>query len=37
MNHLTSPGDVALAVIIIVIVAYTGGILFKRIYWDNRS
>jgi hypothetical protein len=37
MNHLTSPGDVALAVIIIAITAYTGGILFKRVFWDNRS
>jgi hypothetical protein len=37
MNHLASPGDVALALIMIVIVAYAGGILFKRIFWDNRS
>ena len=37
MNDLGSPGDVALALIMIVITAYVGGILFKRIFWDNRS
>ena len=37
MNHVTSPGDLALAVIMIVVVAYTVGTLFKRIFWDNRS
>jgi hypothetical protein len=37
MSRLSSPGDIALALIIVVIVAYAGGILFKRIFWDNRS
>ena len=37
MNHLASPGDVALALIMFVSIAYAGGILFKRIFWDNRS
>jgi type IV secretory pathway VirB2 component (pilin) len=37
MNHLTSPGDVALAIIVIVIITYAGGMLFGRIFWNNRS
>jgi hypothetical protein len=37
MSRLASPGDIALAAIMIVVITYTGGILFKRIFWDNRS
>jgi len=32
-----SPGDLALAAVMIAIVIYAGGILFKHIFWDNRS
>lgn len=37
MSLRTSPGDLALAAILIAIVAYTGGILVKRIFSDNRQ
>ena len=37
MNPLRSRADVVLAVVMIVVIAYAGGILFKRVFWDNRS
>jgi hypothetical protein len=41
-HHPTSPGDdgcgdVVLAAVMIAIVVCTVGILFKRIFWDNRK
>jgi hypothetical protein len=36
-HHPSSPGDVVLAAVMIAIVVCTVGILFKRIFWDNRK
>jgi hypothetical protein len=32
-----SPGDLALAAILIAIVAYAGAILITRVFWENRK
>jgi hypothetical protein len=37
MVRHASPGDLALAAILLAIIAYTCGLLIKRISWDNRK
>ena len=35
--HPSNPSDWALAIVLLVIIFYTGGILVKRVFWDNRE
>jgi hypothetical protein len=35
--HPYSPSDLALCAILLAIVGFAGGILVKRMFWDNRK